>query len=99
MPLYEYDCSHCGPFVELIALRNYTASYPCPECGNIAGRVISTPNLAKTPHATRIAHERNERAAHEPQRVRKMAPSKETHQCTPKCQHQKSGQRPWMLGH
>lgn len=99
MPLYEYDCPHCGPFIELVSLRAYTPTYPCPACGGASSRVISAPNFPTVPRATRIAHERNERAAHEPKRAQKKAPVQEGHKCTPKCQHQKGVQRPWMLGH
>jgi putative FmdB family regulatory protein len=99
MPLYEYACPQCGPFTELLTLRAYTPTHACPECGGHAPRVISAPHLATLPRATRVALERNERAAHEPQRGTKSAPAQNGHTCTPKCRHQKGVNRPWMLGH
>lgn len=102
MPMYEYQCDECGPFTEILSLQNYTPRCLCPNCGEQAKRVISAPNFPTLPRATRIAHERNERAAHEPKHARKET-TKRGHQCTASCNHkkglQKGNNRPWMLGH
>lgn len=33
MPIYEYECKHCGKTFEIIARMNDTAEPLCPSCG------------------------------------------------------------------
>ncbi len=104
MPFYEYQCE-CGTDFSLqraIVARDVHA--PCPDCGAGSRRRIAAPRLAAVGRETRIAHERNERSAHEP-RVHKAGGESSGHTHGPGCGHHhahkaKSGpSRPWMLGH
>jgi hypothetical protein len=65
--------------------------------------LISLPGLRQVSAATRQAHSRNERSAHEPRLVRReSAPSPAGHTHGPGCGHAGhgvGGGRPWMLGH
>lgn len=44
MPLYEYECQHCGQVFEVFTQRRETAAQPkCPACGKAgAERVLSS---------------------------------------------------------
>jgi putative FmdB family regulatory protein len=66
MPLYDYSCARCGPFRAWTSMSEADAPASCPECGKQAKRSIAMPFLAVMNSNTRIAHARNERAAHEP---------------------------------
>lgn len=66
MPIYDYECARCGGFSAWGAMRTSDAPATCPGCGARAARVISAPYLNDMKSATRIAHQRNERSAHEP---------------------------------
>lgn len=70
MPLYDFECQECGPFVTFkgIEQRNHPAF--CPECNRVSRRLVSAPNLALMPASRRKAHTINERSCHEP-RVRR----------------------------
>jgi putative FmdB family regulatory protein len=43
MPLYEYECQHCGQLFEVFTQRREPAAQPrCPACGEAgAERVLS----------------------------------------------------------
>lgn len=103
MPLYEYQCVSCGPFTELRAMKDRNALANCPGCAQAGERLISLPGLRQVSAATRQAHSRNERSAHEPRLVRReSAPSAAGHTHGPGCGHAGhgvGGGRPWMLGH
>lgn len=44
MPLYEYECGHCGHVTEAVMpMDDRDPSVPCEKCGNRAGYVISAP--------------------------------------------------------
>ena len=108
MPLYSYDCTHCGEFEDWRSMSEAGDPSTCPDCGDLAPRAVSAPNLATTPRNNRVAHERNEKSAHEPRFV-----SKEEQKATGRKRsghdhhhhghghshaHGSSG-RPWMIGH
>ena len=41
MPTYNYECAACSNgFEELIPLAQYQEPQPCPECGELAPRVL-----------------------------------------------------------
>ncbi len=40
MPIFEYQCEHCGQTVEKIQ-RIPLAEVPCPACGKNASRTVS----------------------------------------------------------
>lgn len=67
MPLYDYKCAQHGHFQELAEMANHAKPAPCPQCGQLAGRVIRIPSaiLNMDPNL-RQAHDRNEKSRHEP---------------------------------
>ena len=46
MPLYDYFCSDCGSFREMIRIADCALDQPCPSCGAQAQRMLSTPFFA-----------------------------------------------------
>jgi putative FmdB family regulatory protein len=45
MPLYEYQCQHCGVRFERIERASSLKDGHCPECRGIAHRLIGAPAL------------------------------------------------------
>ena len=45
MPLYEYECQHCGLHYERLEHASALHNGTCPECGNVARRLIGAPAL------------------------------------------------------
>lgn len=66
MPVYEYLCEDCGYFEELRPMSESGAPCNCPECGNLAEKIMSAPRLAILAPHMRKAHETNERSQHAP---------------------------------
>jgi putative FmdB family regulatory protein len=66
MPFYDYRCADCGPFQAPGSLQQSAAPALCPSCLALSERVIRAPYLNTMNGYRRIAHERNERSAHEP---------------------------------
>ncbi|VVE05840.1 FmdB family transcriptional regulator [Pandoraea iniqua] len=66
MPIYDFDCGRCGPFVVMRRITDRDAPCHCPECGGEGVRVVSAPSLALMGNASRTAHATNERAANAP---------------------------------
>jgi putative FmdB family regulatory protein len=74
MPVYEYECGHCGVFSASKPMSEYRAPHACPECGILAQRALVTaPAFAGMPAVTRTAHTVNEKAKHEPQTLAERA--------------------------
>jgi len=73
MPLYDYQCESCGTFSAIRKMSESSEPNVCESCGDMAPRIISAPNLALVDSATRVAHERNEKSAHEPNHVRRSS--------------------------
>lgn len=73
MPIYGYDCEACGPFTEMQPMSRSSEPMSCPDCGNAAPRSISAPFIANMDSNNRIAHQRNEKSAHEPRVVSEKA--------------------------
>lgn len=103
MPIYDYHCSDCDiEFTELRPMARCTEPAACPRCRGGAQRFITAPRLATLRPEARLAHQTNERSAHEPRVSR-------AHQCGAGCAHhsdkpsqlRQSGtsKRPWMIGH
>jgi putative FmdB family regulatory protein len=45
MPLYEYQCQECGLHFERIERASELKDGLCPECGQVAHRLIGAPAL------------------------------------------------------
>ena len=109
MPYYDYQCETCGPFEQFRRMSEATQPMACPSCQQSARRVLSSPFLATMNPHSRIAHERNERSAHEPRVERRGGPA--THDHTHghghshghghhhPHHHGHAAKRPWMIGH
>ena len=107
MPIYDYLCPACGPFEERRPMSESQASATCAICLSTAVRVPAAPRLNLMPSNNRIAESRNEKSAHEPDVVHRLA-ANDPHA------HGRQGHykhaaghahvahpspRPWMLGH
>ncbi len=112
MPVYEYECKSCGVFTALRKMSESSEAAFCQECGTESDRIISAPRLAILGKTQRLAHERNEKSANEPNVGRRSSCGcTGTHTCktatkvnpeTGKAALQmqtKKTARPWMLGH
>lgn len=99
MPRYNYECRRCGPFSDWQSMSRSDAPATCPRCGKPAPRAISLPNMSFMDGATRTAHFRNEKSAHEPDVVQRPAPvAQDDRPKKPKLAHGHRD-RPWMVGH
>ena len=110
MPLYDYHCEACGPFRSWEAMSAAELAIPCPDCAETAPRSVSAPFLANMDPHNRIAHQRNEKSAHEPEVTTRKQMNKRgrKHPHAGGCQHHGHGHhhgqhhgggRPWMIGH
>jgi putative FmdB family regulatory protein len=101
MPLYDYRCSACGDFRAWRRMSEAAEPAECPSCAAPAARAVVAPSLALMNGHTRIAHQRNEKSAHEPQVVsRSEHGHRHDHGHGGAHHHHQhgSGQRPWMIG-
>jgi putative FmdB family regulatory protein len=71
MPLYEYRCDDCGTFSAIRKMSEFSMPSVCGNCGAACERVISAPHFALLGKEQRVAHERNEKSAHEPGTMRR----------------------------
>ena len=111
MPRYDYACEHCGPFKAWRPMSEYAAPSECPSCGSEAPREVGAPFVADMNPNSRIAHERNERSAHEPRVMSRGqmeglgsrrsggAPERHSHHAHGDHGHHHHSGRPWMIGH
>ena len=111
MPLYDYGCETCGPFREWRSISEWETSVPCPNCSVPAPRLAAAPMLAVLSSNNRIAHERNERSAHEPKVARREDLPRDhrhhghAHGVSPLIKqqfgdvHKSPPSRPWLVGH
>lgn len=112
MPIYEFNCREHGTAQALRCVADRDSVLSCPACGSAMNRAISAPHLAHMNPDERLARERNERSANEPQRARR-ASCGHTHEAgracgsdqsiakeaSPGIQRAHPAGRPWMLGH
>ncbi len=102
MPLYDYACSDCGPFRDWQPMSAGTVPVDCPACGEPAPRAITSPFIANMNPHNRIAHQRNEKSADEPQ-VRSgkqvMNSGKKRSGAGHHGHSHAPHGRPWMVGH
>jgi putative FmdB family regulatory protein len=111
MPLYDYECTTCGAFRAWRSMSEHAASVECPSCTLPASRLAAAPMLAVLSSNSRIAHERNERSAHEPKVMRDDDWRRDhrhhhhRHDGDPVIKrqfgdvHKSAADRPWMVGH
>ena len=59
MPIYDFECADCGPFVVMRRIADRDAACHCPDCGNEGTRVVTAPSLALMGSASRAAHATN----------------------------------------
>ena len=107
MPLYDYACSDCGSFREWQSMSAAAIPADCPACGDPAPRAITAHFIANMSPHNRIAHQRNEKSADEPQ-VRSGEHVMRTGKKRSGAGHHHHGHhghshghqgRPWMVGH
>lgn len=112
MPLYDYLCKDCGPFRDWQSMSAAEGPIDCPTCGDPAPRAITAPFIANMNPHNRIAHQRNEKSADEPQvmsrdrmdrlggkRSQEAGHSHHHHHGHGHHGHQHHSGRPWMIGH
>ena len=107
MPIYDYLCQACGPFEERRPMSESKDSAICAICRVPAPRMPAAPRLNLMSSNNRIAETRNEKSAHEPDVVHRMAAhdshargQQHHHVHPPGRPHaQRPSPRPWMLGH
>jgi hypothetical protein len=93
-------------------MSEWDADIPCPDCSLLAPRQAAAPMLGVLSTNNRIAHQRNERSAHEPKVVRREDlpgghhhPHPRPHPVSPLIKQQFGNvsqsppDRPWMVGH
>ena len=108
MPIYDYLCTECGPFTEMMPMSAFEADAQCPHCGADAARaMLSVPHLANTNRSRFTAHAINEKNAHAPETSAQTGrhppgcgcckPPRTTSQ-PPKAM-KSAGTRPWMISH
>ncbi len=110
MPLYDYHCSDCGDFRSWQSMSESGADVACPDCQELAGRLVTAPSLAMMPNNNRIANARNEKSADQPELVTRASKgqdegARQPHRHGGHCHaghhqgHSHSHGRPWMIGH
>ncbi len=88
MPLYDYKCADCGPFDVWRKMAEVTTPLSCPDCGVIATRVFTAPNISlNTGSLSRVGN------SAEPRLIKRQGEP-----AVPTSQSPKGG-RPWMIGH
>jgi len=104
MPIYAYDCEGCGSFTDWQSMSQAAEPAACPQCASLAPRTVSAPFIANMNPNNRIAHQRNEKSAHEPQEVvGKQGHHGHKGHSHPHRHgthgHSHGHGRPWMIGH
>lgn len=72
MPIYEFLCLQDHRFERLSSLSAAHQDVTCPDCGNVARRVMSRPSLAKVDPAKRRAVETAQQTAEKPEVVSRL---------------------------
>ncbi len=108
MPVYEYLCPECGPFITTRPMAEFDLPQPCDICGEAAPRALLTaPAMSGLDPGRRHAAAVNERSANAPIRSNQHPAScgccsaGARKQLTAETVPAKSfpAQRPWMIGH
>ena len=45
MPTYDYGCERCGLFTETRPMAEFALPQPCPNCGDLATRALTSPAI------------------------------------------------------
>ena len=45
MPTYDYGCERCGRFTEARPMAEFAVPQPCPNCGGLAPRALTSPAI------------------------------------------------------
>ncbi len=45
MPTYNYECETCGPFDDSHPMAEFDKPQPCPDCGDLAPRLLTLPAI------------------------------------------------------
>ena len=98
MPIYEFECSEHGCFELTRPMARVREPAACPECGALAKRLLSAPNLATGSAVGRKATAINERSQHEP-RVSERHVSKASGEPEKRAVYTSRGGYPWAIGH
>lgn len=107
MPLYDFECPHCGSFEVMRSIARRDEPAHCPDCGTQASRLVSLPSYALMDSGARQAHATNERARHEPKLASQHVhgpncgcgkPSKSTVKAADGSKTFPT-KRPWMISH
>lgn len=101
MPLYDYHCAGCGPFRAWRSMQGARDPVPCPACEEPGRRTVAAPSLALMASTQRVAHQRNEKSAHEPRLESRPSGGHQhghSHGHGHSHHHHHLG-RPWMIGH
>jgi putative FmdB family regulatory protein len=108
MPVYDYLCEECGPFLALRPMVEFQQPQPCELCGRAAPRALLTaPALSGMDSRRRRAGEVNERSANAPVQAKRHPASCKC--CSGSGKQKLSAdagvtksfpnQRPWMISH
>jgi putative FmdB family regulatory protein len=107
MPVYEYECTSCGPFTAFRPMADYALPASCDLCGAASPRAFLTaPALASMDAGKRKSIAINERAANAPRRSGGShgpgcgccKPGKPVGQAASAAKSF-PGARPWMISH
>jgi putative FmdB family regulatory protein len=111
MPVYDYECEHCGVFTAMRPMAECERTHECPGCGVDAPRAFLTaPFFSAMSAERRTAHATNERSAHAPRVLNGAAKHSTACKCCAPTSRAKTGKtprsaksfpsrRPWMLSH
>jgi putative FmdB family regulatory protein len=101
MPIYDYHCATCGPFEVRRPMNESAEPAACPKCHASTVRVLVAPRLNLMVASTRKAEIRNEKSAHAPEVVHRVAPEASHSEHGRHSHGHKSHKvaRPWMVGH
>lgn len=95
MPIYDYRCDTCGDFEAWGRMSESSAPAQCEICGSYGARIITAPSLAILGSSQRMAHERNEKSAHEPKFTRRSSCGcSGSHTCSSTPAHSSAAERP-----
>jgi len=114
MPVYDYKCKDHGVFHDLATFEESDKPADCPTCGGVSPRIIMVaPSVLGLDRNTRQAHERNEKARHEPMQSSSRADHVHNEGCgcgentrrnsnlffTAEGNKSFPSMRPWMISH